>query len=476
MTSIEEFMEVCKKRAIIYPSAEIYGGFSGFYDYGSNGAPIKRKFTNVWRQYFMKDLKENFIEIDPCIGAPEAVFKASGHLENFNDPVLECSQCGEWFRADHLFETKLKGDFDGLTLKQIDETVKKNKFKCGKCGNKFLPAKLMNLMFSSPLNAKTKVYFRPETTQAPAVNFKREFVANRQQLPIGIAVIGKVFRNEISARQGLFRGKEFTQAEIQIFIDPKDTTHPRFDEVKDYELNVMLAGNRKKIQKIKAKDLAKKYMQRYVYYMCRLQQFWAQFLDLKNFRFYEKIGKEKAFYNQIHFDVEYNFKCLGGFKELHGFHYRGDHDLKGHQKESGKKIEVIKDGKTFLPHIIELSFGIDRAVLAILDQAFKKGKDGMYFSLPKQVAPYDAAVFPLVKKDGLKEKAQEIYDTLRNDFDVFFDISGSVGRRYARVDEIGVPIAITVDYDTMKDGTVTIRDRDTQKQKRVKISDLKKVL
>jgi len=464
-------MEICKKRAIIYPSSELYGGLSGFYDYGSVGTKIKNKFVDNWRQYFLRDLKENFIEIDPCIGAPETVFKASGHLENFNDPVVECEKCGERFRAEHLLEIET----DGLSLKQIDAKMKK--VKCLKCKAGFKPAQFLNLMFHANLNSKTKLYFRPETTQGPVVDFKREYIANREQLPLGITVIGKAFRNEISARQGLFRAKEFSQAEIQIFIDPKDVKHPRFDEVKDYELYVMLANNRKNIQKIKAKDLVKKgYMQRFIYYMCRLQQFWSQFLDLKNLRFYEKVGDEKAFYNKIHFDVEYNFKCLGGFKELHGFHYRGDHDLKGHQKVSGKKLEVNRDGKKFLPHIIELSIGIDRAVLAILDQAFKKGKEGMYFSLPKQVAPYDAAIFPLVKKDGLLEKAQGIYDNLRTDFDIFFDASGSIGRRYARVDEIGVPNAITVDYDTMKDKTVTVRNRDTQKQKRVKISDLKKIL
>jgi glycyl-tRNA synthetase len=282
--------------------------------------------------------------------------------------------------------------------------------------------------------------------------------------------------------------REFTQAELQIFFDPDTITeHPRFHEVENYVLRVFPAVNREsgRIDEIPAKDVVKKLgmPKFYVYHMAKIQQFYLEKLKLPRelFRFRQLTDEEKAFYNKYHWDIELNLESLGGFKEVAGLHYRTDHDLAGHQSVSGEGMEVNIDGKKFIPHVLELSFGVDRNIYALFELALVEEKVGgeqrSVLKFPRLVSPQDAGIFPLVNKDGLPEKAREIQALLKeHGFIVFYDQSGSIGRRYRRIDEIGVAVGITVDYDSLQHGDVTLRDRDSMKQVRVKISELPGVL
>ncbi|RLG21416.1 glycine--tRNA ligase [Candidatus Micrarchaeota archaeon] len=475
----DKIMEICLKRGIFYPSSEIYGAFAGFYDYGSIGSRIKRRLENYWRSYFLK-IEENIHEIQPSEIMPEKVWKASGHLQHFTDPVVVCKKCKMRYRADELLESILNESFEGLSEKEMDGIIKKHKIKCLKCGGELSNTAHINLMFSFEVgfNSGVKAFLRPETAQGSYVNFKREYKVNRERIPLGLAIVGKAFRNEISPRQGLFRMREFTQAELQIFIRPEDIKeHPDFDSIRNLEMPVVLAEKRKEgIKKMKASELvAMGYGKRYVYYMAKILEFF-QGLGIEKMRFWEKNEEEKAFYNKYHFDLEVWFNSYSEYKEVAACHYRTDYDLSRHQKYSGEKMEINKGGVKFIPHVVELTFGIDRMLFLLLDSFYREEEKRKYFALPKQVAPYIAAVYPLVNKNGIDEKALEIYEALKKDTELFYDSSGSIGRRYARADEIGIPFGITIDYDTLKDNTVTIRDRDSTKQKRVRIEKLKEAL
>jgi glycyl-tRNA synthetase len=474
----DRMTEVCLKRGFFYPDSEIHGAIAGFYDYGSVGTKIKQKWEAEWRRYFLRGLREPFFEIDTVNVMPEKVWEASGHLKEFVDPVTECKKCGNTERADHILESHLKETFEGLTPKELDALIRKHKIKCHACGGELKEVGVSNLMFGFTAGAYggAQVYLRPETTQGVMVAFKREYAANREKMPLGLAIVGRAYRNEIAPRQGLFRMREFNQAEIQIFIDPeKIGSHHRFEEVRRYELNVVMAKERKEgVQKKTCADLLKEgYPEFYLYYMARIQQFYEGLgVPLEKWRFYEKNDEERAFYNRYQFDGEMYFQSLGDFKEILGYHYRTDHDLKGHEKVSGQDMSVLKEGKRFVPHVVELSFGVDRNVFAFLDLGFKEDEKRTYFSFPRQLSPYAAGIYPLVSKDGVDKKAEEVFASLTEKFDVFYDEGGSIGRRYARADEIGVKYGITIDYDTLKDGAVTVRDRDTTQQVRMKITDL----
>ncbi|MFH0987169.1 MAG: glycine--tRNA ligase [Candidatus Micrarchaeota archaeon] len=479
----DEVMEICLKRGIYYPSAEIYGSLAGFYDYGSVGTPIKRKLEDYWRWYFLKSLDESFYEIQGTEITHPKIWKASGHLEHFEDPIVQCKKCKGFERADQIIEKELNEVFEGLSKQELDRVIKEHKIKCHKCGGELSEVDVLNLMFSfeaGVLDSKTKVFLRPETAQTPYVNFKREYMVNREKLPLGLAVIGKAFRNEISPRQAFFRTREFTQAECQIFFDPeKVNEHARFDEVKDYKIRVTLADERKEGEKlVSCADLVKKgYAKFYVYYMARMQQFYDSLgVPAEKLRFFEKSAEERSFYNKYHFDLEIWYDMFGKYAEAAALHYRTDHDLAGHEKVANMKLSVVKDGKRILPHVIEITFGIDRNVFAFIDLGYSVKKDIPFLALPKQISPYIAAVFPLVNKDGLQEKAKEVYDLLKKSSDVYYDEGGSIGKRYARADEIGVFYCLTADHQTLEDGTVTVRNRDTAEQKRVKISELHKEL
>jgi len=478
----ERILDIAKRRGFFWQSSLIHGAISGFYDYGHVGSMLKRKFENIWRDYFL-GLDENFYEIQTSVVMPEEVFKASGHLENFVDPICKCSKCGNVMRADHILEKELKESFEGVSPEDLLKIIKKHDIRCEKCKGPLKETGVFNMLFPLKLGvgkgARTG-YLTGETAQGAYVNFKLEFDSLRRRLPMGLAIIGKAFRNEISPRNVLIRMREFTQAELQIFFNPDMINeHPKFSEVKKYGLLLFPVKNRKgeRIEKITCEDAVKKLKlpKFFVYHMARIQQFYLGVLGIskKSFRFRELSDEEKAFYNKYHWDIELHMETLGGFKEVAGIHYRTDHDLSGHQSVSGESMTVDINGKKVLPHVLELSFGVDRNVYALIELAYTEEKNRIVLKFPRAVSPYDAAVFPLVSKDGLDELANSVKDALRKDgFRVFYDDSGSIGRRYRRMDEIGVAACITIDYDSKKKKDVTLRDRDSMKQVRIRIKDL----
>jgi glycyl-tRNA synthetase len=481
----QDILNLASRRSLFYPSAEIYSdSLAGFWDFGPYGATIRRKIIDVWRQHFLQ--KEGFVEIYGAQILPEPVFKASGHLDNFNDPIVQCKKCHSFFRADKLIEEKTGENVpESLGVKELGDMIAKNKIGCKKCkAVDFDEVKTFNMMMKLDIGAhgSKPAYLRPETCQTIFLNFPRLYKTMRTPLPLGIAQAGASFRNEISPRNTLLRERELGQMEIEVFFNPdKIDEVERFDEVKDYPLNLLRLN--KKVEAISCADAVKKKIvsgKLVAYYLARVQQHWERYgIQTKDMRFRELNEQEKAFYAQETWDFE--VKSDLGWIELIACNYRTDYDLKGHGKQSKQDLSVNEEGKKFIPHVFEISAGIDRTLFVTLEHAFRKEKKGdderSYLQLPPKIAPYFIAVYPLVKKDGLKEKAQEIADTLQNmQFDVFFDEKGSVGKRYARMDEIGVPFAITVDYDTMKDNSVTLRERDTMQQKRVKTEDLPKAL
>jgi glycyl-tRNA synthetase len=486
-----KILDIAKRRGFFWQDSLIHGAMAGFYDYAHLGCLLKNKWQNIWRDFFI-GMDDNFYEMAACSIMPEHVFKASGHLASFVDPVVRCRKCGNTERADHIIEDALKENFEGASLEKMTEVIRARNIRCPRCKGPLEETGILNMMF--PLSVGTgeearKAYLSPETAQGAYINFKLEFECLRRKLPMGLAIIGKAYRNEISPRNVLIRQREFTQAELQIFFDPDTITeHPRFHEVEDYPVRVFPAKNREsgKIDKIPAKEVVHRLgmPKFYVYHMAKIQQFYLDVLKLpmEIFRFRQLTDEEKAFYNKYHWDVELNLESLGGFKEVAGLHYRTDHDLAGHQSVSGESQEVNIDGKKFIPHVLELSFGVDRNVYALFELSIteekvegKEPRDVMKF--PRLVSPQDAGIFPLVNRDGLPEKARKIQALLKeHGLIVFYDGSGSIGRRYRRIDEIGVAAGITIDYESLEHHDVTLRDRDSMKQVRVKISELPGVL
>ncbi|HLC85897.1 MAG TPA: glycine--tRNA ligase [Candidatus Nanoarchaeia archaeon] len=481
----EKILDIATKRGFVYPSAEIYGSKAGFWTYGSLGTKIKHKWENIWRKSFLS-LNTNFYEIDDCNIMPKKVFESSGHLKHFNDTMTECEKCHSRFRADQIVEDTLKIDVGSLKEKELTILIRENKIKCLNCKGNLSEARFFNIMFGPfkvGVTGEDEVYLRPESAQSPYLAFKREFEATRRRLPLGLAVVGNAFRNEISPRQGFFRLREFSQAELQIFFDPERVNeHESFNKVKNYNLIIF---SDKKLKKISCKEMNEKlkFPKFYVYHMVKVQEFYLNIMQIpeKLFRFRELDSNERAFYNKIHFDVELNLESLGGWKEVSGVHYRGDYDLGGHQLGSGEKLEVTIDEagkvKRFIPHVLELSFGVDRNIWALLDIFYKEEKERTLFSFPSNLTPLDAAVFPLVNKEKLPDFSENIFNVLLSEgFTVFYDDSGSIGKRYRRQDEIGTKLCLTADFDSLKNEDVTIRDRDTMNQVRIKSKDLKSVL
>ncbi len=497
---IEEIETLAKRRGFFFQSSEIYGGISGLYDYGPVGTRLKKNLEALWREYFLS-LDDNLFEIESAEIMPEKVFEASGHKSNFVDPVAKCKKCGALHRADHIVEDFLKESFEGMTPVELAELIKNHKIRCPKCKGELQEVSILNMMFpiyigdieigKSGYMAVTmseeemkyftgsKTYLRPETAQGCYVNFSRMFELLRKRLPLGLAIIGKAYRNEISPRQLTIRMREFTQAELQIFFDPsKIGEHERWAEEKDYKLVLFPASDRKEAKELSCEEAEKKFglPKFYVYHMAKVQRFFLEKLGISKdkFRFKELSDEEKAFYNKIHWDIELNLGSIG-WKEVGGVHYRADHDLKSHEKVSKKSQQILFDGKTFIPHVLELSFGVDRIVFSLIDLLYERGGDRAVLKLPAKLSPFLAAVFPLVNKDGIGEKAKEVYEMLKP-LQVFFDDSGSIGRRYYRQDEVGTRWGVTIDYDSLKNNDCTVRDRDTQKQVRVKILELKSFL
>ena len=484
MENAKELATFFKQKGYIYPSSEIYGGVSGLYDYGHLGTRLKKNFEELWRDYFL-GLDDNFHEIETANIMHEKVFEASGHKQNFTDPIVKCTKCEFFERADHLVEKALNKRVEELSEEELSQAIKENNLKCPICGGELGDVSVLNMMFplSMGVGRGNQAYLRPETAQSPYVNFKLQFELLRRKLPMGLALVGRAYRNEISPRNLTLRQREFTQAELQIFFNPNTINeHPNFDEIADYKIRTVLVSDREPgdvVERTATELVELGFPKYYVFHLAVIQSFYLDVLKLppQKFRIYELNENEKAFYNKYHMDLEVDLN-EHGFTEIGGLHYRTDHDLKGHQEVSGEKMEVMDDstGEKIIPHVLELSFGVDRNVYALLDVAYKQEEDReqVIMKLPSVLAPVKVAVLPLVGK--LEEPAREIYEQLRSAFECFFDRSGSIGRRYARQDENGTPICVTVDFDTAEDNSVTLRQRDTAKQIRVSLDNIEETI
>ncbi len=485
MAKLEDIQRLCLSRGIIYPTAEIYGGLSGCFDYGPVGVLIKRRFLEYWREFFIKSV-DNIVEVDGAVVLPEKVLIASGHVESFVDPITQCKKCKSIYRADNFIEEKTGRFVEGKSPEELTKIIKQEKLVCPNCKGELGEVKFFNLMFKTFAGptGDQPAYLRPESAQNIFTSFERVFRSVRGKLPLGIAQHGHAFRNEISARQFVIRSREFNQIEIEMFFDPDNEGCAEFDEVKDKEIVLMtreaqLKGDQpikiKVGEAVEKRVLPNKWMG---YFLAKEFEFFKS-LGIKedNMRFRHMLPEETPHYSGGNFDLEIKFDF--GWKEVVGNAYRTDHDLKNHSKFSGEDLSVsLPDGRKILPHVVEPSFGLERILYAVLLESFVDDKERgwVWLRLPKRLAPFVAGVYPLVNKDKLPEKARNVYKDLKKKFDVFFDDTGSIGKRYARADEIGVPFGITIDYQTLEDDTVTVRDRDSTKQERVKISHLEEFL
>jgi glycyl-tRNA synthetase len=471
----EELIKLALERGFFTSASEIYSDApAGFWDYGPLGAAMKRKFIELWRRELVR--RDCMLEIDGAQILSKSVFKASGHLDSFVDPIARCSKCGAIYRVDKLIEERTGLHVpERLNLDEMRRIVEENDVRCTRCGGKLTGYSYFNMMFRIGIGvAEADAYLRPETCQNIFVDFLRLYKTMRRKLPFAIAQYGKSFRNEISPRQGLLRMREFYQAEIEVFFNPnRANDFPKADAVMDYELRLQQVGESEPSEITCREALSRGLISSKLvaYYLALIQQFYEKAgIPKERIRLRQLGEDEKAFYAVEAWDLEVETSL--GWIELVACNNRGDHDLGGHQRMSGQEMEVLDDGQKILPHVFELSMGVDRSLYCILENFLDLENGKTILRLPPYLAPIDAAILPLVSKEPLTSKAIEIYDELRRDFDVEYDDSGSIGRRYMRYDEIGVPICITVDYQTMEDDTVTIRFRDSAHQIRVDVSDL----
>jgi glycyl-tRNA synthetase len=436
---MDKIVSLCKRRGFVFPGSEIYGGLANSWDYGPLGVELKNNIKQLWWKRFVHQ-RDDVVGIDAALIMNTKVWEASGHLKEFSDPLVECKNCHERFRADQIDITK----------------------PCPNCKKEaFTEVRQFNMMFKTNLgpvdDEKSVVYFRPETAQAMFVNFKNVLDTTRKTIPFGIAQIGKAFRNEITPGNFIFRTREFEQMEIEYFIREED-------------------------------------WQKYFEHWQNEMKQWMQDigLDLNHVHELEVPDNERAHYSKRTIDFEYDFPF--GTKELYGLAYRTDFDLKNHMKASGQSLEYRDPftNEVFVPHVIEPTWGVDRSFLAVLCEAYteepssaeaSEGQETkrVYLKLPFKLAPYKAAVFPLLKnKPELVAKAKEVYSSLATSHlslgPIAWDERGNVGKRYYAQDEIGTPFGITVDFQTLEDNTVTVRDRDTTKQERVAVNDLEKYI
>ncbi|MDP3762846.1 MAG: glycine--tRNA ligase [bacterium] len=405
MCDLETIVSLAKRRGFVFPSSEIYGGYAGTWDLGPLGAELAHNIKDLWWEHFVRS-REEMYGLASSVLAPEKLWKASGHLEGFADPLVECKKCKKRFRQDEISEKK-----------------------CSDCGGELSEPKQFNLMFKTE-NAS---YLRPEIAQGMFVNFKNVLDTMRPALPFGIAQIGRAFRNEISPRDFLFRVREFDLMEFEYFVRESEWK----EHFEKWKKEIWSWLEKVGIDKNKVHEL-------------------------------EVPEGERAHYSKRTVDIEFDWPF--GKKELYGFAYRGDYDLKRHMEHSGVDLRYTDpaSGEKFIPHVIEPTFGLGRTILAILLSAYREDGERVILSLPPKIAPYKVGVFPLVSnKENLVKKAREIYDELREHFAAAWDDRGNIGKRYYSQDEIGTPWCVTIDYQTLDDGTVTIRDRDSGKQERV---------
>jgi len=465
--NINDVAVFCKKKGFVYANSEIYGGFGGFFDYGHLGVELKNNIKNEFWKTFVQQ-REDIVGIDGSIISSPKVWEASGHTASFTDYIYSCDKCKTFAKGD---------DNKGI--------------KCPKCGNQLENPSKFNLMFSTQIGPlageKNIAYLRPETAQQMFTNFKLVVENTRLKLPFGIAQTGRAFRNEISPRDFLFRSREFEQMEIEYFVHPDKVNDCLYiSEVENLKINITTAemqANKKEHEMMTIKDLVNKKLatQWHAYWLGKVHKW---FLDLgireENLRLREHLKEELAHYAKACFDIEYKFPF--GWKEIHGSADRQQFDLQQHIKFSKSDLSYYDEEtkKKIVPYVAaEPSQGVDRAFLAFMLDAYcyDEKRGNVVLSLHPKLAPIKVAVFPLISnKPEIVKKAKEVYNMLKKDFNSIIDLSGSIGRRYARADEIGVVAAITIDFDTLKDKSVTLRDKETTKQIRIKIKDLKEVL
>jgi glycyl-tRNA synthetase len=463
--SVEEMAVFCKRRGFVYPSAEIYGGFAGFWDFGSLGVELKNNIKNLWWDFHVRK-REDVAGIDGAIITNPLVWKASGHENNFSDVFVVCKKC------------KKPNKIDKSELGTV---------KCD-CGGEYdlESAKEVKLMFETNVGGSGKAYLRPETAQLIFTNFKFVQENQRMKLPFGISQIGKSFRNEIAPRDFLFRSREFEQMELQFFIDPKKIDECSFyEEIKDIRFKILTADAQKatfEVSDLSLDEMLNKQISKNKWHAYWLYNSYKWFLGLgiskDNLRLREHRKDELAHYANAAVDIEYNFSF--GWKEIFGSHDRGQFDLEQHQKGSKKDLSVFdEEAKTrILPRVIEVSFGVERAFLVFMFDSYfyDQKRENIVLRLNPKLVPVKASVFPIVKRPDFEKIAEDIVVDLQNDWNISYDRSGSIGRRYARNDEIGTPYCITIDEDSLKNKDVTIRNRDTTRQIRVKISKLREIL
>lgn len=496
-TKLDVIMDLMVRRGFIAQTAEIYNnGLAGFFDYLPIGAQFKRKIQDAWRDFFIHSSWEAPVhEIEGSVILPEEVLIASGHVSSFSDPLVSCEKCNAQHRADQLAESALSMKVEGMSIDQIQALIVSNKVSCPDCGGALAPVEEFNLMLKTDVgpakNAK-RAYLRPETAQSIFADFKRVSTTMRAQLPFGIAQVGGSFRNEISPRQGLIRLRGFTQMEIEFFFDPDEPVHPDYDAMKDTRIRLITREAQAAPAPHEVTDLTiDEAMQRGIfpnniqaYFVGKVFEFYQSIgIPYTSLRFRHMLPEETPFYSKGNFDLEIELSL--GWKEAVGIAYRTNHDLSTHARNSGEKLELDvqqpgKPVKKVIPHVVEPSFGVERALYSILEHvhrpAIPKGassaspsdREWDWFQIPAHVAPFSAMVFPLMKKTELVGPSRELFKQLKQaGIHVYFDQAGAIGRRYARADEIGTPFCFTVDYQTLEDGTVTVRDRDTMKQVRV---------
>jgi len=490
----QKVISLCQRRAILFPNSDIYGGAAGFFDYGPYGCELKKRIENSWWKTFVQS-REDIVGIDGAIITSPRVWVASGHVAAFNDPLVDCLKCKSRHRADTLVEDELKISVDGFSLDKLGALIKEHKIVCQKCGGELSVARKFNLMFNTHIGAvqdeSSIAYLRPETAQLMFADFKIVQQAMRKKLPFGIAQIGKAFRNEIAPRNFVFRCREFSQMEIEFFIHPKlvNSCPLLTKEILEKKVQMITATEQEKgkdgvmetmtIGDALSKHVIKTQWHGYWLITC-LEWLYSLGITPANLRLREHVKTELSHYSIETWDIEYRYPW--GWKELQGIANRTDFDLTQHQKESGKDLTYFdeENKERVTPHVIEPSIGVDRVFFTVLLDAYRenasdKGSTST-LALHPELSPVQVAIFPLMKKDGLAEKGRAVFEMLRNEFVCEYDESGSIGKRYARQDEVGTPFCITVDYDSLEKGDVTIRERDSGNQKRVPISKLKEVI
>ncbi|MEM2916741.1 MAG: glycine--tRNA ligase [Candidatus Bathyarchaeia archaeon] len=557
----EKISELAKRRGFFWPSYEIYGGVSGFYTFGPLGVLLKHRIENKFRDFFVRRL--GLLEIESSVITPSKVFEASGHVEHFKEPMIECVKCHKRFRADHLLQEEAgmsETETEKLGLEELKKEIEKRDIRCPECNGLLGDIRYFLTMFTTTIGPYSEAvgYGRPEAAQGIFVEFRRLYENAREQMPFGVLQIGHALRNEISPRQGILRLREFTIMDVEFFFDPENPECVLLGEVADEVLPLLLAETRsdgkEDVTKASVKEaLEKGYIKAewQAFFMAMAKRFVMELgVPEDRQRFIEKFAWERAHYSAQSFDQQVLLDRWG-WTEVSGHAYRTDYDLKQHMKFSNvdmrvfkkyekpvvKEKEVVKPimqkigqtfkndapkivkllgsvapqelrlafqnngfymlesfkilpehvafmkenieetGRRFIPHVVEPSFGSDRLVYVALEFAYKRKEDRTIVSFPRDLSPIQLGVFPLVSRDGLPEKAKEVYRLLLDEgFTVEYDESGSIGRRYARADEIGIPLGITIDYQTLKDNTVTIRDRDSWQQVRSIIEKLPQLL